>query len=101
MKAMGNSAGADFGALRCSTIWSFLILLTGERGQELMGLPLASVLCSKRLFSNPSRLYCTALMYSPTETFHLAEGVDSFYLHVSCFNQQEGCSAIPGSLSVL
>lgn len=29
----------------------FLSFLTGERGKELMGLPIASVLCSKQLFS--------------------------------------------------
>lgn len=79
----------------------FLSFLTCERGQELMGLPIASVLCSKLLFSNPSQFFCTALMRSRTEKFHLAEGLDSFYLCVSCFNQQESCSAIPGCLSVL
>lgn len=77
MKAMDNPTGADFGAKWCSATWSFFSFLAGERGQGLMGLPIASVLCSKQLFSSPSQ-FCIALMHHRTERFQLTEGVDSF-----------------------
>lgn len=66
----------------CGVLGVFLPFLTCEIEQELMGLPIASVLCLKQLFSNPSQFFCAALMYHRTEKFQLAEGADSFYLHV-------------------